>query len=230
MLHSARAVILRSRAVASSPPTVTVRGTGTNAAATGGTCAFTATVANRGILLILTRTGGLATGALTGVTDNATGGTNTYRVLTRGAVSGVSNTRIELWYSPNAKSASSLSFTSGTSQAGAFEILELANVDAAGTITAFSPDNSATTSSTSVTTPSINAGAGDLVIAAAHYGLTSSPLSSAAFTALTNFDDAAGSGRAAYQVMAAAAAVSATWSPLASAKAAGVATVAFKAA
>lgn len=227
------AIAATASAAAPSPvPSATVVGpvretSGTNASATGGTCAFPATAAGNGILLILTRVGGLATGALTGVTDNAAGGSNPYSMLTRGAVTSGSNTRIEIWYSPNAKSASSISYASGTAQAGGFKVLELAGLSLTGVIDGSSPDNSATASSTSVTTPSVSASTGDFVFAAAHFTLTTAPLASAGWTAFTDFDDAAGSGRAAWMLAPSAASYSATWSPLGTARQAGVATIAF---
>lgn len=207
-----------------SPPAVVQTSTGTNPAATGGTCAFAASTAGNSILLVVTRTGGLSTGQITGVTDNASGGSNAYTLVGRGAVSGQTNTRIEAWLSPKAKSASSASFTSGTSQAGAFEVIEISNLT--GTVDAASPDNSGQAAAATVTTPTVSALAGSIVFAFAHHSLTTDPLNSSGFTALPDFDDAAGSGRGAYQVAPSAGSYFASWGPMGSNKPAGTITLA----
>lgn len=209
-------------------PGIVNQSVGTNVSATGGTCAFTTTTLGNGILFTITRTGGLATGALTAVTDDAAGGSNVYTRLDRGAVSGGTNTRIETWYSPNAKAASLITYTSGTAQAGGFEVLEISNLDLVGVIDDSSPDNSGTASLTTIATPSINAQPGDFVYAAAHFGTTTgATLLTGGWTALTDFDDAAGIGRAAY-IVAPGGAASASWGTLAVAKQAGVITLAFR--
>lgn len=209
-------------------PGIVNQSVGTNVSATGGTCAFTTTTLGNGILFTITRTGGLATGALTAVTDDAAGGSNVYTRLDRGAVSGGTNTRIETWYSPNAKAASLITYTSGTAQAGGFEVLEISNLDLVGVIDDSSPDNSGTASLTTIATPPVSAQPGDFVYAAAHFGTTTgATLLTGGWTALTDFDDAAGIGRAAY-IIAPGGTASASWGTLAVAKQAGVITLAFR--
>jgi hypothetical protein len=151
------------------------------------------TTAGRLLVALITRSGGQGTGALTSVTDSAG---NAWQIATRGAVSGLSNTRIEVWYAEQAASVTSITFNSATSQTYVWNILEFDN------LTSFygaSPDYSFTTSSRQCVAPLLDNSGGLTLISAAHYPQQTGTLKTTGWTALTNFDDTTvGSGRAAY--------------------------------
>jgi hypothetical protein len=180
------------------------------------------------MLLCYARSGGLATGSITGITD--TGG-NTWAMITRGAVSGSSNTRIECWATIMTASPGTVTVASGTAQTNSWNANEWSGVATTYADVA-SPDGSATTSSTTVTALSVTTTASaDLVVAAAHFGQTTTSGLTGGWTALTDFDDAAvGSGRAAWQLAGAAGSVTGPSWTLGTAKAAGICTVSFFAA
>lgn len=180
------------------------------------------------LLLCYARSGGLATGAVTSITD--TGG-NTWAVLTRGALSGVTNTRVEVWGCEVAASPGTITVNSINAQTNAWSLTEWVGLDPVSPNDVMSPDNSGNTSSTTAATPVINTlNAKDLVVAVAHFTKATTSGLTAGFTALNDFDDgAAGSGRAAYQIVAATGAYNAQWT-LGTAQGSGVATVSLKAA
>lgn len=201
---------------------------GNAAAASNATANVTSTTGNL-LVALVARIGGTATGALTGVIDSAS---NTWlpTAVTRGAVSGAQHTRIECWACPNATAVTSVTFQSGTSQYYAWNIVEFSNAATSEPTDVASPDYSSAASSTTITTPSISTtNANDIVIAAIHYPLATGALDSGLANALDDFDDAGntGSGRAAYEIVAATGSYSATWT-LGSARTAGTLTVAFK--
>lgn len=181
------------------------------------------------LAMFYARSGGLATGAVTSVTD--TGGNTWVSIPCRGAVSGGTNTRIEFWYCQVSASPGTITVNSGTAQTNSWNISEWSGIDPTTPIDASSPDNSGNAASTTQTTPTIApALTTDLILAAAHFGQTTTSGLTAAFTALTNFDDAAvGSGRAAYLIDTGAGPYAASWT-LGASKSAGVITVAIKAA
>lgn len=162
-----------------------------------------ATVTSRGgtlLVALVTRSGGLATGALTGVTDSAG---NTWQLATRGSVSGGTNTRIECWYAVNAAPVTSVTFASAISQTWAWDVLEFSGTVVPTPLDGASTDNSGVSvASASIATPAVtDSYAPDLVIAAAHFGQTTATLATAGFTATADFDDSTvGSGRGAWQV------------------------------
>ena len=197
-----------------------------SAAAANNTPQITITTGQGSLLVgIFTRSGGLATGALTSVTDSAG---NTWRLATRGAVSGQSNTRVECWYALNAASVVWVQGNSGTSQTWAWNIQEYKSPPAYLGLDSASPDGSAAASSTTIATPSIaTTGPADLVVAAVHYAQATGVTATAGFTALSDFDDGiAGSGRGAVRAGAPPASYSVTWT-LGSAHPAGTLTVSF---
>ncbi|HYS35673.1 MAG TPA: hypothetical protein VEO01_08585 [Pseudonocardiaceae bacterium] len=180
------------------------------------------------LTLLYYRSGGLATGAVTSITD--TGG-NTWSVIDRGAVSGGTNTRTEVWKCQVSASPGTITVNSGTAQTNAWNVVEWSGVATSGEVDAKSPDNSATASSTICLTPTVNTtGSADLIVGVAHFGQTTTTLNTAGFTALTNSDDGAvGSGRGAYLLAAASGTYNVQWT-LGAAKAAGVITFALHAA
>lgn len=200
---------------------------GSGASAANATATITASTTGNNLYAVYHRSGGLATGAVTSVTDSAAQ-TWTLRA-SRGAVSGGTNTRVELWYIENSASITSVTFNSGTAQTNAWNIFEFSGMLASSSLDVASPDNSATTSSTTVATPAVtNTVADALVIVAAHFTQTTST-APAGYTALTNSDDGAvGSGRQAYKIVAATGSQSASWTSLGVARAAGVITAIFK--
>ncbi len=179
------------------------------------------------LTLLYYRSGGLATGAVTSITD--TGG-NTWSVVDRGAVSGGTNTRTEVWKCQVSASPGTITVNSGTAQTNAWNVVEWSGVATSGEVDAKSPDNSATASSTICLTPTVNTtGSADLIVGVAHFGQTTTTLNTAGFNALTNSDDGAvGSGRGAYLLAAAAGTYNVQWT-LGAAKAAGVITFALHA-
>lgn len=198
---------------------------GSAASATGATASGFTTIAGRLLVALVARSGGLATGALTGITDSAG---NTWVRAGWGAVSGGSNTRLECWVCPNAAAVSSIAFASGAAQTWAWNILEVTAMASASVVDVASPDGSATTSSTTVTTPAITSlNAADVILAAFHSPTATPTLSAPGFTGLTAFDDGANPARAAYQVVSATGSYQAAWT-LSAAQAAGVLTVALK--
>lgn len=202
--------------------------TGSSASSANATATITASTPGNLLVAFYARSGGLGTGALTGVTDSAG---QTWTLATRGAVSGVANTRIECWYVASTASVTSVTFSSGTAQINSWNVLEFSGAAASAPLDVASADNSAAAAATTIATPSVTTTAdGDLVLAAIHYTQTSGTLATAGFTALTDYDyTTTGSGRAAYRVGAPVGAYSASWT-LGAAQAAGVITVAFKAA
>lgn len=201
---------------------------GSATTANNATATITGTVAGNLIVAIVARSTG-ATGPQTSVTDSAS---QTWTVATRGQVSGSSNTHMECWYKENSASITSVTFNASVTGSYAWNISQWSGMAIAAPVDVVSPDNSGNTTATSHTTPAITTtNADDLVIGAAHFSQTTAPLTTAGFTALTNFDDAAaGSGRAAYQIVTATGTYSVNWSPLGVTRAAGVITVSFKAA
>lgn len=199
--------------------------TGSAASGTGATPACTATGGNT-LLALVSRGTGSSTGSITSFTD--TGG-NTWTLLTSGAVSGSSNTRIEAWVAENAVSPGTITLASATASTWAWNILEFSGVLSASSLDVASPALSGNASSTTQATPSITTTvANDVVVAAWHFGQTTTSGLTAGWTAGTNFDDAAvGSGRVAYQLNVATAAYSATLT-LGAAKATGVLTLALQ--
>lgn len=187
------------------------------------TATITATTAGNFVIAFYARSGGLSTGGLTSVTDSAS---QTWSNLTIGAVSGGVNTRIEAWYIANSASITSVTFNSATAQTNSWNITEWSGVASASPADVESPNPSGNASSTTQATPSITTtNASDLVIAALHFGQTTTTDPSSPWNLLTNFDDAAvGSSRAAYQVVSSTGSYNATWT-LAVAKAAGTVTV-----
>lgn len=177
------------------------------------------------LMLIYARSGGLATGAITSITDTAG---NVWSVATRGAVSGATNTRIEVWVCPNAAAITSLTVNSGTAQTNAWNVLEWSGAASASPVDVASPDGSGQASSTTVTTVAVTTtNAADMVVAGFHSSQITTSGLTAGWTALTDFDDGtAGSGRAAYQLQAATGTVGAVSWTLSSAKNAGLVTVA----
>jgi len=176
------------------------------------------------LVALFTRSGGLGTGALTGVTDSAG---NTWRLATRGAVSGQSNTRVEAWYALNAAPVIWVQGLSGTSQTWAWNISEY-TAPHYNALDVASPDSSGQSGSANVTTPPITTrGTADLVIGAIHYVQDTGTTSTAGFTPLNNFDDGiAGSGRGATKSGAAPGSYSVTWT-LGASHPAGTLTISF---
>jgi hypothetical protein len=176
-------------------------------------------------VLLVGRSGGLATGALTGVTDTSS---NTWTMATRGAVSGVSFTRVELWYCQNYTPATTVTFTSGTSQTNGWNILGFSGLASSGAFDVASPDNSASAAATTYSTPTITSTATGLVIAAGQHPTTGGAAPSSPWTALTSWtvNTTGGAGQAAYQ-NAAAGSYSATFTQTGT-TAAGVVIAAFK--
>jgi hypothetical protein len=175
---------------------------------------------------IFTRSGGLATGAMTSVTDSAG---NTWTMVTRGAVSSGVNSRVELWQrlaNPNA--ITWVQGNASVAQSWAWILLDYTGPPDA-VLDVASPDGSAVASSVTIATPAITTTKdGDLILAAIHHSLTTSTLQGSTLTALSNFDDSTiGSGRGAYQNAGAIGSWSATWT-LGVAKAAGVLIAAWK--
>ncbi len=199
-------------------------------AANNDTLTYTSSGSGSGALMVVlaSRIGGLATGAMTSVTDST--GTNTWTRATRGAVSGVQHTRIELWYTYAYASVTSISLNSSTSQYYATNLTEWSGIDtSADPVDVVSPDNSAGAAGTTQTTPTINTtNATDLIIAAIHYAQTTGTDNDGTFTDLTNFDSTtAGSGRAAYKFVSATGGYTDNWT-LGVSQAAGLITASFK--
>jgi hypothetical protein len=151
-------------------------------------------------------------------------------MVTRGAVSAVSDTRIEAWACSNAEAVTSITFASATSQSWAWNVTEWSDMTLSSPVDAASVDGSGTTSSTTISSPTITPPtATDLVVAACHYPQVSGALNSTGWTALYNFDDAtAGSARAAYTWPGSTGSQYCSWL-LTGAQAAGVVTVALRA-
>jgi hypothetical protein len=186
----------------------------------------------RMMMVLATRSGGTATGAMTSVTDSAT---NTWTNATIGSVSGASNTRIECWYTYTYAAVTSISLNSATSQYYATHLSEWSGLNvAASPVDVVSPADSGSAAATTSTTPGIAVTGLDLVIAAIHYTQASGTFNSAGaaptsgWTNLTAFDSTTvGSGRAAYQVMTSTGTYDGSWT-LGASMAAGQITVGFK--
>lgn len=121
---------------------------GSAASASGFTTTAVTTDVENVVVLVVGRSGGLATGALTGVTDQRG---NTWQLITRGAVSGVNNTRVEAWYTTQnvgALTAQTISVTSAAAQSSDYMILEIEGVNKSSLINVASPDGSGVTSAT----------------------------------------------------------------------------------
>lgn len=200
-------------------------GSGISAANQNITCA--ATIGNY-LVLIYARSGGLATGIVTSVTDTG-GNTWSGSAITRGAVSGVSNSRIEVWTARLTASPGTITVNSATAQTNSWNINEWSGIVSATPIDVTSPDNSGDALSTTIPTPPINTrNPNDLIIAASHFSQTTTSGLTSGFTPLNNFDDAAvGSGRAAYAVFGSYGTYNAQWT-LGVARAAGVVTFALE--
>ncbi len=204
-------------------PSLVGQNTAEFASATGGTISYASTAGNL-LVIMVSRSGGQGTGQLTGVTDSAG---QTWSIATRGSVTGQSNTRLEVWYKENSAAVTSVTFSSGTSQTSSVNVSEWANM-ATSSFDVASPDNSGvTSSSTTITTPSITTTAdNDLVLAAFSAG-TATPTQTSGWTDLSPFDyTGARTARGAYTV-GAIGSYSATWT-LSTAKVAGITTVSFK--
>lgn len=180
------------------------------------------------LMLIYSRSGGLATGTVTSVTDTAG---NTWTLVTRGSVSGAQHTRIEAWVCPNAAAITSLTVNSGTAQTNSWNVLEFTGAATASPVDAASPDNSGLASTTTVTTVAVTVtDPADMVVAATHFAQTTTTgPTPAGWTALTDWEDAAvGSSRGAYRLPAATGSQGAVTWTLTAARTAGVVTVAVK--
>jgi hypothetical protein len=204
-------------------PTIVER-VGAAASSTSAIASGFTTVAGRLLVALVERSGGLATGSLSGITDSAG---NTWLLATRGAVSGVSNTRIECWYSPNAASVTQINFAAAAAQPWAWNILEISGM-AASPADVFSPDNSSQASGPTVTTPAIaTTDPDDLLIAAFHSSATTPTLNAAGWSELAAFNEGSNPGRAAYRIVTATGSYQAAWN-ITPNQAAGVLTVSFK--
>src|SRR6266508_3834003 len=193
-----RAIVHRGAAAPPVGITLVQQQVGEAAASTSQPVSFTSAAGNL-LVAVVERSGGLGTGALSGVTDTAG---NTWVNATRGAVSGISNTRIELWFAANAAAVTEITFAAAASQPWGWNISEWANADATPFDVA-SPDGSGGTAATSQTTPAITpSGADELVIGALAAPIAAAPTSqTSGYTDLANFDRAgAQAGRAAYQL------------------------------
>lgn len=210
--------------IGGSTPSLVKQTTGSAVAGLTASPSVTSTGGNM-LLAFVTRGTGLATGAITTFTDSAG---NTWTMLTRGAVSGATHSRIELWVAPNAAAITGISLASATSSTWAWNIIEVSGAAAASVLDVASTDGSGNASATSQPTPSITTTIdNDLILAGWHFAQTTSSGLTAGWTALTDYDDAAvGSGRAAYRVSPAGS-YSATLT-LGVAKATGVITAAVK--
>mgnify|MGYP001617064576 CR=1 FL=1 len=198
-------------------------------AANNDTLTYSSSGSGSGSLMVVlaSRSGGLATGAMTSVTDSAS---NTWTLATRGTVSGGTNTRIECWYTYAYSSVTSITLNSSTSQYYASSLTEWSGIETgADPKDVVSPDNSGGASSTTQTTPTINTtNATDLIIAAIHHGQTTSTDNDGTFTRMTDFDSTTvGSGRASYKFVSSTGGYTDNWT-LGSAKSAGHITVSFK--
>jgi hypothetical protein len=208
--------------------------TGAVAATTSTTFSYTATAGHL-LVIFVARTGGLATGALSGVTDSAS---QTWSLATIGAVSGSSDTRIECWYIANTANITSVTLNSTASQTYAWNLTEWSGAATSSVLDVASPNPSGQSSGTAVVTPSITTtGSTDLVLAAVNnpnsFGDTFNAGGSAPTTgwmALTGFNGPSNItvGVGAYQVMSATGSYHAAWT-LGSSDPAGTITVAFKA-
>lgn len=136
-------------------PSIVQQVTGAPAAATGFTTSAITTDVENVLLLIVGRSGGAGTGALTGVTDTAG---NTWTVATRGGVSGGSNTRCEVWKTTqnvNALTAGTVSVTSATSQGSTYNLVEVSGLDKTSLVDVTSPDLSGAAAATTHSTPAV---------------------------------------------------------------------------
>ena len=185
--------------------------------------AVTATTAGNFLIAIYARSGGLASGQLTSVVDSAG---QAWSMITRGAASGGTNTRVEIWYRANSASITSITFTSATAQSNSWNVTEWSGVATATPVDVASPDGSSNLATATQTTPSITTlNPNDLVITGLHFPRATTTDPGAPWSLLTNFDDTTiGSGRAAYQIVSATGSFSATW-VLGTAKNAGEFTV-----
>src|SRR6266498_1840774 len=200
------------------------------------TITYTSSGGGPGSLMVLlsTRAGGTATGAISSVTDSAG---NIWTRKTRGSVSGVNNTRIECWVTWGYSSITSITVNSSALLYYASSLTEWSGLVAGfNPADGASPDNSGNVSSTAQATPPISTMySADLVISAIHYAQTTGTFNNAGatpgsnWTQLTNFDSTTvGSGRAAYQVMNATGSYNGAWT-LGAAQGTGTLTVAFTA-
>lgn len=193
-------------------------------AATGGSITVPATTTGNLLCAWIGRSGGLTSGAVSSVTDSAG---QTWTVATRGATSGLTNTRLELWYRANSASVTSVTFTSSASQTGTMTVQEFTHIAATSPVDVASPDNSAAaSSSTTPSSPAVTTTVADLVVAGARFGNTTvtdpgSPWAS------VDVADSAGTTVTAWRSAATAGSYSATWT-LAAARTPGVITVGFK--
>lgn len=199
-----------------------------HAAANNDTLTYSSSGNGSGSLMVafISRSGGLATGALTSITDSAT---NTWHMATRGTVSGVTNTRIELWYTYAYSSVTSITLNSSQSQYYASSLTEWSGIDTStNPLNVISPDNSGATASTTQTTPTINTTTAiALIVAAIHHTKTTSTDNDGTFTRLTNFDSTtAGSGRASYKFVNSTGSYTDNWT-LGTSQGAGLITAAF---
>jgi len=169
--------------------------TGSTAAALNTPQITIATGSGSLLTAIFARSGGQSTGAMTSVTDSAG---NTWAHAASGAISGGAQTRIEIWYALNAAPVAWVQGNSATSQVYAWNVQEWTGATSQA-LDVVSPTYSGTTATATVDTPTIaTTGGTDLVIAGIAYPITTGALNSSGWTALTNFDQASQSGRAAY--------------------------------
>ena len=209
-------------------PTLVNQTVGQGVSSANQNIACTATIGNY-LVLIYARSGGQATGAVTSVTDTG-GNTWSAAAITRGAVVSVSNTRIEVWVARLTASPGTITVNSGTPQTNSWNISEWSGIASVIPIDVTSPDYSGVVvASTTIPTAIIQSlNPNDLIIAAAHFGQTTTSGLTTGFTALTDFDDAAvGSGRAAYETFGAIGTYNAQWT-LGSSHSAGVITIALE--
>jgi hypothetical protein len=142
---------------------------GSAASATGFTTSAITTSSSSILLLVVGRSGGTATGALTSVTDQKG---NTWQVVTRGSVSGASNSRVEVWYTVQNASgltANTISVTSATAQTSDYSIVEISGLDKTALVDVVSPDNSGVTSATPSTPAVQTTSANDMVFSVIHH-------------------------------------------------------------
>lgn len=148
-------------------------------------------------VIFVGRSGGLSTGALSGVSDTAG---NTWQLATRGAVSGATSTRLEVWFCEGYTPATTVTATSSASQTSGWLIAGFTGVVGATSLDVASPDNSAAAAGGTISTPSITTTARDLLLAAdQHGGGTTGSGPAAPWTALGGWNvSTAGAGNAGY--------------------------------
>lgn len=177
-------------------------------------------------VMFVGRSGGLSTGALSGVSDTAG---NTWRMATRGAVSGATSTRLEVWYCDTYTPATTVTAASSASQTSGWLIAGFTGVVSATALDVASPDNSASAAGATVSTPAVTTTVRDLLLAAdQHGGGTTGSGPASPWIALGAWNvSTTGGGNAGYLVADTAGSYSATFTQ-GGTGAAGVAIAAFK--